>query len=655
MGFGTSLLLLALAGVGIPIAAHLLRQEDLRSVSFPTVALLIRAKAQSQRRFRLRDPLLLLIRALAVATLVFAAAEPFIWKHAAFADGRLASLVLVLDDSMSMAQTANGSVSAFEEARDHAQAAVDALAQGSEVALVLAGSPARAVTSRDVGADAVREALRSASVGARGTDLAGAAPLASRLLSGAKFARRLLVLSDFAEHAQAQGIDWPRASTVFERVGASAPNRGITHAVAAPNPVTGMTSVRVRVEGSDGAARLLIANEEGETLARGETVLVDGHGEATLEVATAAEGIDHRAVVARLDGPTDALQADDHRAVLLAPARGAGVLLVDGESSGSPGLGEVSFLVRALEAGGTRGVRPLSVRTIDAGALDVAAVQAVDVVVLANLEAPTSVAARALIDFHRAGGAIVIAAGDRLQPRQWRARLDAILPAEMGPSLAKPKLLVASTSRIAAIGLGGVRAQRTVPLRPKAGTRVDMRWDDGSPALVVRDRVAIWGSTLDDDWTDLPFHPGFVALAHQLVEQLAVGAQRPSGEVGGGTRIDMPPNATVVDPAGERWAAGESFDATLAAGVYRVFEGDSEAYAFVVAAPGSETLLTPRVPEIPPASAERQDSLTHRAPIARWLYLLFGLWMIFEGILRKPRALGRARQWVMRGVGRLFR
>jgi hypothetical protein len=53
------------------------------------------------------------------------------------------------------------------------------------------------------------------------------------------------------------------------------------------------------------------------------------------------------------------------------------------------------------------------------------------------------------------------------------------------------------------------------------------RLDDGAPLLVERaygaGRILVWAASLDANWTDLPFHPLFVPLLHQLARRSLSG------------------------------------------------------------------------------------------------------------------------------------
>ena len=369
----------------------------------------------------------------------------------------------------------------------------------------------------------------------------------------------------------------------------------------------------------------------GRVLAETEVEPTDGRATLTTEVVAPS---DADALLVRLDGD-DALPGDDARPVLLDAAGGPTVLLVDGDAAGAAGRGEVAYLSRALEVRPAEG-GPLRVRTVDADALDAGTLEDVDVVFMANVGAPSAIAARALRDHHAAGGGLVLSVGDRVDSRAWRARLGDLLPASLGGELAGPRDLAPERTGVGAVdGLTAVHASRILSADPVAGSETLARWSDGSPALVVGERVALWTSTFDEAWSDVPLHPGFVALTHRLARELSGHAHGPAA-VAPGDSLSLPAGTRVEDPAGERWAA-ETFDRTTQPGVYRILdEGDAVVGRFVIAPPAAESdLAAGSVPE----AGEREGGrgATHRAPFGVWLYLLFGLVVLGEGALRARR------------------
>ena len=72
MSFLTPLFLIGLAGLAVPVLLHLIQRERKQVVQFPSLMFLRRIPYQSVRRRRIRNWLLLLMRAAALALIVFA-------------------------------------------------------------------------------------------------------------------------------------------------------------------------------------------------------------------------------------------------------------------------------------------------------------------------------------------------------------------------------------------------------------------------------------------------------------------------------------------------------------------------------------------------------------------------------------------------------
>ena len=68
----------ALAALAIPIIIHLFYFRRFKKVAFSNVKFLQEVKEETSMRSRLRNLLVLLVRCLALAALVFAFAQPFI-------------------------------------------------------------------------------------------------------------------------------------------------------------------------------------------------------------------------------------------------------------------------------------------------------------------------------------------------------------------------------------------------------------------------------------------------------------------------------------------------------------------------------------------------------------------------------------------------
>jgi hypothetical protein len=136
MTFLNPLVLFGLAAAAIPVILHLLNRRKLRTIEFSTLRFLKELQHSSLRRLKLRQWLLLIIRTLLIATLVFAFARPALRGSLAGALGSRAhsSMVLLLDDSPSMS-VRNERGMLLTQARDAASRLLALAGEGDRIAL----------------------------------------------------------------------------------------------------------------------------------------------------------------------------------------------------------------------------------------------------------------------------------------------------------------------------------------------------------------------------------------------------------------------------------------------------------------------------------------------------------------------------------------
>src|SRR5262245_37735570 len=77
MGFLAPLMLVGITALAVPIAIHLIGRRRARIVKFAALDFLLATKRRTARRFRLRERILLLVRAIACAALAIALAKPY--------------------------------------------------------------------------------------------------------------------------------------------------------------------------------------------------------------------------------------------------------------------------------------------------------------------------------------------------------------------------------------------------------------------------------------------------------------------------------------------------------------------------------------------------------------------------------------------------
>src|ERR1700712_1078694 len=103
MGFLFPAFLAAMAALAVPIALHLRHRDKDRPQRFPSLMFLEQLPIRTAQRRRVTDLPLLLLRALALALIVFAFARPVFSKEAAVKKSdRVRAVVVLLDRSMSM-------------------------------------------------------------------------------------------------------------------------------------------------------------------------------------------------------------------------------------------------------------------------------------------------------------------------------------------------------------------------------------------------------------------------------------------------------------------------------------------------------------------------------------------------------------------------
>jgi len=607
--FEQPLLLFGMLGALIPIVVHLFGRRRAPVRRFAALEFLISSNRQLARSLKMKQWLVLLVRALLAACLAVALAKPFfverLPEQAALAGGRPTSLVIVFDDSLSMTwRRGMGAVpdpgviaprahskgadtpSLLDRARERAVDLVNDLPDGSSVAIVLASAPARALMPelsferRDV-LGAVAGLIETG----RGNDLAGALRIAEGLLASSSLARRqIVVLTDLARHAW-EPVRSPWAlpeppNVVVEDVSrAEEDNVAITSVSVAPAPDVGPEQARVDVG----------LRNQGPQPWSGTLTVEVGSRVVKGSVELRPNGSDRRSFTIKLEGgatdvgrawiPSDRLPGDNARSFVASFAEHVPVLIVDGAPRNVPILDEVFFLGRALRPGDDFASR-IRATVVKPDDLSPQLLAEARVVVLANpprLPEATVAALRAAVE---GGVGLLVTAGDNIpeSPAGWPGAGLLPLPVRevkrMGdPRDGVPPLGFAPPDRThpvfsgqrteADLGLQAARVSSFALLeaaRPGDETRVLVSYTNGAPALVETKvgsgRVALLTTSIDRDWTDLPVRPAYLPLLQTLVGWLAGRADvdAPIETPPGKTRLLRVPkgalSASVVRPDG---------------------------------------------------------------------------------------------------------
>lgn len=558
MTFLAPLFLLGLAALAVPIVLHLMHRERPDAVAFPSLMFLKRIPHKSVRRRRLRDKLLLALRALALILLAAAFARPFVDRvpaaGAALAPAR--DIVLLLDRSYSM-----GYGDHWARALEAARATIAGMRPDDRAAVVVFDERAHVLTEQTGDAAVLRTAVDTLSVGPQRTQFGPALRAAQSLLDASERPQREVVLiSDF----QQGGWDADAASRLEEGVALT------TVPVATGNAtntlLAGVSIARERFEARE-RVRLTARIAHRGTSARQGTVtfLIDGRTVQTMAFeAQAGDVVDvtfppytleagaQRATV-RLNG--DALSADDEHHLVLSAAQPVRVLLVDGRGAGAPAS---LYVRRALAVGESPAFQ---VQTSDAPSAGELA--AADVVLLNGAPWPTGAAGERLAHFIEQGGGVLTVLGSTGSAPDAIARVAGPVDraADGGAAIGFVEYAHAALElfREPRNGdLGSASHYRYRATQPAPGTRVLARFDDGSPALLEAPRgagrVLVATSTMDTYWSDLPLQPVFVPLLHRLVAYAADWHEQPAALTVGDVLVLEDTTATVVAPDGSKIA-----------------------------------------------------------------------------------------------------
>ncbi len=595
----------------IPVIAHLTRRRPTRRVPYGAMMLLKRVVKIRKRRRRLFDPLVLLLRVLAVFAVVVASTRPELHYPGVLPDDvPTGPVVILIDDSLSMdlvlSPDGPADVTLFSTAREQAVQMIRELPDGVRVAAVAMGGSARPLVP-ELTADRGTVAAEVAELrqGHGETHLADALAIARRMLGGK--GGRVVVFSD-----EAGAVAVPGAREQLKLLGRQ-------NVALEPHPIRpmevgnlyvtnatygdGLEGGSVRVEVSNVGTRdvevpLVVRLPDGTEITAFAEVPAGG---STTETVTVPEVTDGGVALVELDDPW--LRADNRYAFHL-PRVGAGrVLVVDGDPGPTPTASEVYFLERALAPWGSKGgvgggVLP---DVTAAGHLPELDPETHRVVFLANVSDPSPFSAE-LLAFVRQGGGVVISLGDNATAERFNSALGGLLPAE----LRKPRSLVAPGepgiatelpnvqlplfepfARGGRSAFGGVAWTQLFTLEPfeDSETRSTlMHTSSGIPLLVERQvgrgRVLLLTGTMDLDWGNFPLQSSYMPFVQRLVSYLggatAGDGARLDGLVGNAVDVELVDTSSpveVVGPDGPVAAsatpAGIRF-VPLAAGAYSV-------------------------------------------------------------------------------------
>lgn len=528
MSFLTPMFLAGLGLLAVPIVIHLTQRQQSKVTAFPSLMFLRQVPFRTSNRRRIRNPLLFALRCLALILVSAAFARPFLTGSPATAAGESTrDMVLLLDTSHSL-----GYAGTWGRALDAASEALDALAPGDRAALVTFSDRARERVPLSEDLVAVRAALAKVTPGARATRFDPGLQLAGRILAESdRPTREVIMISDFQRTGWADGgrtrLPEGVALTPIDLSDPNASNVAVADVTFQPDR-NGRVRVVARVAnmGSAPIPELAVSLElDGRAVgSRQATVPRRGVTSVSFERIALPPGSTRGEV--RIE--RDDLAGDDALRFVAAPDEGVEVVLLEGSAARED---RSLFLERALSIGDDPVIRVSRRRSVG---LEATWLTGADVVILNDADVAEGRGARALLDWVRGGGGLIVLLGPRAAPGRWPQAIGGLLGIRPGG--------VEDRSGRGGSRLGWIdydhavfelfsaprsgdfseaRFFRFQRVEPHAGTSVLARYEDGEPALTERieggGRVMVWTSTLDRFWNDLALQPVYLPFVHRLV------------------------------------------------------------------------------------------------------------------------------------------
>jgi hypothetical protein len=566
LSFLNALFLAGMAAAILPILIHLFSRRRARRMQFSSTRFLRELNRQRIRRVRLRQLLLLALRALIIILFALAMGRPALTGNLRSGGKAPSTTCLVLDTSYSMSAGRSGEPN-FAAARQRAAEVIDLLGDNDEAYLITVSDQAESFTPypvQDLGL--IREHLIDLGPTARAGEMRDGLELAARLLRASRnLNREMYVISDLQRSA------WPSAGD-SAGVGLESLPRDAAVCVLGlgEERIENLAIDDVRVERgrAGGRGTTLDVRLSNHTDRRQSGVPVTAYvGETRIgEVFADMEaGASARVRIdigegpwadawGRVRIPEDALAIDDVRHFLLGAERRARVAVVADRSGGAGGRSDLAaeFVRLALEP--ERGAGPYEVRVIIAPDLGGSQLTDFSVVVLAGLARSERDGVERLKTFVRDGGGLLIFPGEKSDLRFYNDRL-------LAPFLSVKLAGVVDASRTGASGgsfqltptvtghavflgfnaglgerLTHARFQKVVKVVP-GGARVLAEFSPDLPAMIEGEGVLFFASSVDRAWNDLPTSGAFVPMLHQAVAHL-VRSGAESGQTRAGTRIE---------------------------------------------------------------------------------------------------------------------
>ena len=447
-------MLAGLAGVSLPVLAHLLSRRKYDTVEWGAMQFLELGR-NARRRIKLEELLLLAFRMGMIALIAIALSRPWMSGGLAntFASKPACDIAIVIDSSYSTGWNAKAQTPR-EQAVSWAKTLVDQLGPGETVGLIDArGNVEAKVHTLTRDRSLIRESLDDLPKPSGSSRLNDGILRGLQMVNaGTNVSRHVVVVTDGQfhpwrdadEHLWLQLKELREQSTVPADVWVVSTQkqqaRQNNHAVDQLQLSRELTVVdfpvriRTRLKNSGAKAasnRKVYLEVDGQRLAdKTISVRIEPDGQATIEFEHRFRTSGSHVLAVSID--EDSLPGDDRSEAAIEITDALPILLVDGSSSPNPARSEVFFAKSALSA--VANPTPwIAARTVRSPAFSQASVGDAQVIMLANVPRLTDQQLDTIKEFVNNGGGLGIALGDQIDEQWYNSRFfdrgEGLLPA----------------------------------------------------------------------------------------------------------------------------------------------------------------------------------------------------------------------------------
>lgn len=537
--------------VAVPIIIHLITRRKALRKPFAAIQFILLSYQKQKRKLRLKRILILLARILIVALLALLIARPsvMIRGSAMNLDSSSRSIVIVIDNTMSMSQ--GGDKSPFVKAVKLARSIIESLGAGQESA-VMAVAPARVEKKEGMSLSAdpapLLKTLESIQISY------GYHSLQDALISAIEVAKRgayepkqVLLITDLQKSAWEFSTNFSNSGVdlLVLDVGAEGDTSNLALSDLALKPAVGEARYEAKVEiraysKEPMNGREVVVNVNGEERAR-TFVDIPAGGAVAKEMVFSSAGSGLLLGNAKI--PPDALEADNVRYFTARSSGRLNALVVDGDPRPERYGAETYYLMNALNPRLEARSR-IEPTMMTVAQFEETSLKGYDLVILANVGSVRGKTTLALKEFVKDGGALLFSLGDQIDPATFQSSFGELVPAPLyilkeapqgeGFHLdafrdSHPATEIFRKADGGDLSLPTFTKYFMVDLSASSdGARRILSFNDGAPALIEKSigkgKTTLWTSTLDRDWNDMCIYPTYLPLLQQLAIYLTGGA-----------------------------------------------------------------------------------------------------------------------------------